>query len=312
MRVAFVNTLLRLLGEGRDIHVLTADIGYGILDPFRDHFPDRFTNVGVAEANMIGVAAGMAMRGTHVFCYSIAPFVIFRTLDQVRCDLCSQGLPVTLVSVGAGLSYGMEGMTHYAIEDLAITRALPGMNVFVPASPAETAILTEVAAERLGPSYLRLGAKQEPEVYPKGLSAKPGKVQMLREGKDAALIANGVMVRRALETATRLAEVGLSCAVFSLHTLKPLDTAGVLDIAKAFSVLVSLEEHSRINGMGSAIAELLVDEGVHVPLLRIGLPDEYPKRFGDADWLRDSAGLDPKDIAQSVLAFSRGEKQVKP
>jgi transketolase len=300
MRATFVETLIDITKKGHDVHLLTADLGFGLLDKFIEKFPDRFTNVGVSEANMIGVAAGMAIRGIRVFCYSIAPFIIFRTLDQIRSDLCSMNLPVTLVAAGGGLSYGMEGMTHYAIEDLAITRALPNMIVLVPADPIESRVLTAETVNFNSPCYLRLGGKVEPKVYKNGHLPTFGIIECLYNKGDLAIIANGTMVLRAEKAIELLKKENIFCRLYSLHTVKPIDIVGIKKIASTCKLIVTIEEHSIINGIGTAVAEVLFENSYHGKFVKLGLPDEYPKQLGSREWLRDYYKLDPKNIASTI------------
>jgi len=301
MRVTFVKTLLKLTEKGHDIHILTADLGFGLFENFINQFPNRFTNVGVAEANMIGVASGLAMRGKRIFCYSISPFVIFRVLDQIRVDLCSTNLPVTLVSAGGGVSYGREGMTHYAIEDLAVVRALPNMTVLAPADPTETEVLTESTININGPCYLRLGGKTEPIVYTNNKhSISFGKIECLSNKGDIAIIANGTMVLRAMKAVKLLRKEKIHCNLYSLHTIKPIDNEGIKKIASSCKLIVSIEEHTIINGIGTAIAEILLDFNYKGKFIKVGLPDEYPIKFGSRDWIRDYYCLTPKHISQTV------------
>ena len=194
MRTTFVNSFIQLIESGQNVHLLTADLGFKVFDPIRDRYPDRFTNVGVAEANMIGIAAGMAIRGITVFCYSIAPFVIFRTLDQIRADLCHMQLPVILVAAGGGLHYAMEGMTHHAIEDIAIARALPAMTVLAPGDPIECEVLMKEIINLKGPCYLRLGGNNNPLMYENSQRPKFGEISCLQPDGDVALIANVEML----------------------------------------------------------------------------------------------------------------------
>ncbi len=300
MRVTFVETLMEITEEGHDIHLLTADLGFGLFEKFVEKYPDRFTNVGVSEANMIGVAAGMALRGKRVFCYSIAPFIIFRSLDQIRSDLCSMNLPVTLIAAGGGVSYGMEGMTHYAIEDLAIARALPNMIVLVPADPVETKVLTRKATDFKSPCYLRLAGKEELIVYKNGKSPTFGKIECLNEEGDIAIIANGTMVLRAMKAVELLSKENIFCRLYSLHTVKPMDIGGIKKIAELCKLIVTIEEHSIINGIGTAVSEILFESGYHGKFLKLGFPDEYPKRLGSRDWIRDYYKLNPENIALVV------------
>ena len=300
MRTTTIKTLLELIDEGHDIHLLTADLGFGLLNPFMEDYPDRFTNMGVAEANMIGVAAGMAMRGKRVYCYSMVPFLIFRALDQIRSDLCSMYLPVTLIGVGGGLFYGLEGMTHHAIEDIAITRALPGLTLFAPGDPVECHALVKETVCLDGPCYLRLGGNNDPVVHNGNQTIVAGKMAAIREEGEAAIIANGAMLPRAKIAAAMLTEEGIHCRLYSLHTLKPLDEEMIRKIATECRCIVTVEEHSLINGIGTAVAEVLFDAHYRGNFKKLGLPDEYCKQLGDREWLRDNYNLRPGDIASAI------------
>ena len=300
MRVAVVSALIDLVRQGHDLHVLTADLGYNLLDPFACAFPDRFLNVGVCEGNMIGVASGMAMRGKRVYCYSIAPFSIFRPLDQIRVDLCAPNLPVTILSAGAGVAYGMEGMTHNAIEDLAIARALPNMTVMVPADPVEADMLVRATVSIGGPCYLRLAAKNEPVIYPDDIRPVFGKLTCLKKDGDIGIIANGIMAAQALVAAEHLRKAGINCRVYSIHTVKPIDKEAICSISSSCRCIVSVEEHSVINGCGSAIAEILLESRFEGNYLKLGIPDRFENIFGTASWLRGRFGLDAKGIAESI------------
>jgi transketolase len=300
MRDAFVNTFLQLAESGHNIHLLTADLGFKVFDPIHEKYPDRFTNVGVAEANMIGIAAGMAMRGMKVFCYSIAPFVIFRTLDQIRADLCHMQLPVILVAGGGGLHYAMEGMTHHAIEDIAITRALPGLTVLAPGDPLECEVLMKGAIELEGPSYFRLGGNDNPVVYENSQRPKFGEISCLQPEGDIAIIANGEMLLRAKKAIELLKEEGVMCRLYSIHTLKPIDNHTIETIARECDCIVTLEEHNIINGIGTAVAETLFSFGYRGKFHKFGIPDEYAKELGDKEWLRDHYGLGHERVAFEI------------
>lgn len=300
MRTTTVKTLLELIAKGHDIHLLTADLGFGLFNPFMENYPDRFTNMGVAEANMIGIAAGMAMRGKRVYCYSMVPFLIFRTLDQIRSDLCGMHLPVTLIGVGGGLFYGLEGMTHHAIEDIAIARALPGLTLFAPGDPLECRSLVEETVRLDGPCYLRLGGNNDPVVHNGNQAIVAGKMAAIHEEGEAAIIANGAMLPRAKNAVEMLSEEGIHCRLYSLHTLKPLDEEMIRNIATECRCIVTVEEHSLINGIGTAVSEVLFDAHYRGNFKKLGLPDEYCKQLGDREWLRDNYNLRPGDIASAV------------
>jgi transketolase len=300
MRTAFVNTFIELVELGYDVHLLTADLGFRIFDPIRDKYPNRFTNVGVAEANMIGVAAGMAIRGVRVFCYSIAPFIIFRALEQIRTDLCHMSLPVVLVAAGSGLSYAWEGMTHHAIEDIAIARALPGLNVLAPGDPLECQVLVKASINLNGPCYLRLGSNNSPMVHKAGQRPIYGEISCLQSEGDIAVIANGEILPRAVKVVTLLKKEGISCRLYSIHTLKPIDYTTINIIAKQCSCIVTLEDHSVINGIGTAITEILFESGYRGKFKKFGIPDEYATALGDREWLRDHYGLAHQDVVAAI------------
>jgi transketolase len=300
MRTAFVNSFIQLAECGHNIHLLTADLGFMVFDPIRDKYPDRFTNVGVAEANMIGVAAGMAMRGIRVFCYSISPFVIFRTLDQIRADLCHMQLPVTLVAAGGGLHYAREGMTHHAIEDIAIARALPGLTVLAPGDPLECEVLMKGAINLEGPCYLRLGGNDNPLVYENSQRPRFGEISCLQPDGNVAIIANGEMLIRAKKAMELLKKEGIICRLYSIHTLKPIDNLTIEKIARECSCIVTVEEHNVINGIGTAIIEILFSCGYKGKFQKFGIPDEYAKELGEKEWLRDHYGLGHERIAFEI------------
>ena len=300
MRTAFVNSFLQLAECGHNIHLLTADLGFKLFDPIREKYPERFTNVGVAEANMVGIAAGMAMQGFRVFCYSIAPFIIFRALDQIRADICHMKLPVTLLAAGSGLFYGYEGMTHHAIEDIAIARALPNMTVLAPGDPLECEVLVKAAINLDGPCYLRLGGNDSPLVYENLQRPKFGEISCLQPNGNVAIIANGEMLLRAKKAIELLKKDGILCRFYSIHTLKPIDHLTIEKIARECNCIITLEEHSVINGIGTAITEILFSCGYRGKFKKFGIPDEYAKELGDKEWLRDHYGLGHESIVFEV------------
>ncbi|NLO91547.1 MAG: hypothetical protein GX410_06100 [Elusimicrobia bacterium] len=300
MRSTFFKTFFELADKGANIHLLTADLGFGVLTPYLDKGSQHVTNVGVAEQNMIGLGAGMAMRGVRPYCYSMVPFLLMRTLDQIRADICATKLPVTLVGVGAGLAYGPEGMTHHAIEDIAITRTLPNLTIFSPGDPQECAFAVEESFKINGPVYLRIGANMDPALHPACCGLKTGKLAKMRDGSKAAVIATGTMLARAHAAVDALAKEGIECALYSAHTLKPLDKNGIAEISLKHKLILSVEEHSLINGLGSAVADILLEAGYKGRFLKIGLPDEYASRLGTRDWLRDHYGLSAGHIGATL------------
>lgn len=297
MRTAFARALHELMAQDPRIWLLTADLGFSVLEPFAREFSDRFVNVGVAEQNMTGVAAGLAHSGKIVFTYSIANFPSLRCLEQIRNDVVYHELDVKIVSVGGGYAYGAAGYSHHGLEDLAVMRALPGMTVLAPADPHETEALTRALVRRRGPAYLRLGKAGEPCVHERTPDVHIGRAIELRRGSDVTLISTGGMLRRTLDVATRLERDGYSVGVLSMHTVKPLDRAAVELAARETRCIVTVEEHSITGGLGSAVAEVLASmRAPRARLERFGVPDELSSRIGSQEYLLAACG----DLAERV------------
>jgi transketolase len=301
MRNAFFRELTDLAARDDRIYLLVADLGFGVVEPFVQKFPERFLNMGVAEQNMTGVAAGIALTGKVVFTYSIANFPTLRCLEQVRNDVCYHKANVKIVSVGGGFSYGALGMSHHATEDLAILRALPEMTVIAPGDPFEAEEATRAAAEHDGPCYLRLGRAGEPLVHSLKVDFRIGKAVRVREGDALTLISTGAMLRAAVDVADGLAARGIPVRVLSMHTLKPLDTEAVLAAAQETGAIVTIEEHSVSGGLGGAVAECLAESGeLRVPFKRLGIPASFSAPPGTQEYLREQCGLSPKSILRSL------------
>jgi transketolase len=294
MRDAFVEALTELTGEDPSVVLVTGDLGFGVLTDYAERFPDNFVNAGVAEQNMTALACGMALEGARAYTYSIANFPTLRCLEQLRNDVCYHGAAVTVVAVGGGFSYGPLGMSHFATEDLAIMRAIPGMAVVAPSDPWMAYELARQLYRAGGPAYLRLDKGKA------GLPPGPvelGKVRMVREGEDGVIFVTGGVLAEALAATDILAEEGISVAVVDVHTLKPFDESGVRRAAQGRPVVVTLEEHNVVGGLGSAVAEALLEGGVAPrKFQRIGLADCFPEVVGDQDYLRRTHGLDRNAI----------------
>lgn len=298
MRGAFIQTLCELAAEDERIWLLTGDLGFSVLEPFIAQFPDRYLNVGVAEQNMTGIAAGLANCGKTVFTYSIANFPTLRCLEQIRNDVCYHKGNVKVVAVGGGFSYGAQGYTHHGIEDLAILRTLPGLTVVAPGDPVETRLATRALAAMNGPAYLRLGKAGEPLVHQAEPQFVLGRALRLREGKDVTLISTGGMLKKTLETANQLAQEGLDVGVLSMHTVKPLDVEAVRQAALHTRAIVTVEEHTLTGGLGSAVAEVLAEMPVRARLGRYAVPDCVHDEIGSQTYMMQLAG----DLRQKILA----------
>jgi transketolase len=302
MRTTFLETLSELAERDARIWLVTGDLGYSVLEPFAARFPDRYLNVGVAEQNMTGVAAGLARCGKIPFTYSIANFPTLRCLEQIRNDVCYHEADVKVVAVGGGLAYGPQGYTHHGLEDLGIMRMMPGMTVVAPADPVETRLATRAIAAHPGPCYLRLGKAKEPVVHTSEPDFRLGRAIPVRPGRDVTLISTGGLLKAAVEAAGRLAAEGIDAAVLSMPTLKPLDAEAILRAASATGHILTLEEHSITGGLGSAVAEVLAEAGEAVRFRRYGVPGRIYHEIGSQAYLlRRLAG----DLDEAVRALLR-------
>ena len=301
MRTAFIRALTDLAGQDRRITLVTGDMGFGVVEKFAQAYPEQFVNAGVAEQNMTGVAVGMALTGRIAFTYSIGNFPTLRCVEQIRNDVCYHVANVKVVTVGGGFAYGGLGISHHATEDLAIMRALPNMVVVAPGDPIEADAATRAVALRPGPSYLRLGRAGERAVHAAPLRFELGKAIIVREGGDLTLISTGGMLERAVRVADQLEADGIRVRVVSMHTLKPLDTDAVVRAAQETAAVVTLEEHSAIGGLGSAVAEVLAE--AQIPRLRfrrLALPSAFASTVGSQDYLRDAYGLSEQAIRSAL------------
>jgi transketolase len=304
VRSTFFNTLLELAGEDDRIHLVVGDLGFGAVEPFARRFGDRFLNVGVAEQNMTGVAAGLALYGKVVFTYSIGNFSTLRCLEQIRNDVCYPQADVKIVSVGGGFAYGALGMTHHTTEDLAIMRALPGMFVVAPGDPFEVEQATRAVAAQPGPCYLRLGRVGEPRIHGSEAVFKLGKAIRVREGRALTIISTGGLLETGLQAAEQLSAVGIDARVVSMHTLKPIDEAEVLCAAAETGAIATLEEHSVIGGLGSAVAEILAESAdARGRLKRFGVPSTFAATVGSQQYLRAVYGLSPAAVFKSLRSW---------
>jgi len=300
MKQVFVNTLLELATEDETIWLVTGDLGFGVLTPFWERFPGRFVNAGIAEQAMMGMATGLALEGKTVFVYSIANFSSLRCLEQIRNDCAFHNANVKIVSVGAGFTYGSMGMSHHGTEDAAVLRAIPGVTLVTPCDPLEAAAATRAVAAIPGTCYLRLGRGGEPALHQSPPDLQPGKALRLCEGERIAIFAAGAVATEALKARTLLAEKGLTPAVYSVPFLKPMDAGFIRRIAREYALLVTVEEHTTLGGLGGAVAEILAEiHGPRAQLLRIGTGENH-SIVGSQVYLREQHGLYAKHIGQRI------------
>jgi transketolase len=301
MRDEFVGRLTQMAERDARIMLVTGDLGFGVLTEFARRFPRQFINAGVAEQNMTSLAAGLALEGYIVFTYSIANFAFMRCLEQIRNDAAYHRANVNVVAVGGGFSYGQLGVSHHATEDLSIMRAIPELTVMCPGDAWEAAEAAEAVAYRAGASYIRLDRSSAERIEQPGELFELGKARTIRAGTDATLLSAGGMLSIAREAAAQLALAGIQCQVTSVHTLVPFDESAILEAARRTGGIVTLEEHTVEGGLGSAVAERLLERGCMPGFFhRIGLRGDFPSVVGSQAYLRLLYGLDAHSVAVTV------------
>jgi transketolase len=312
LRDTFVRALMEIALQDKRIMLITADLGFGVLTPFAETFPDQYLNVGVAEQNMTGVATGLALEGKIVFTYSIGNFPTLRCLEQIRNDVCYHNANVKIVCIGGGFCYGPLGISHHATEDLTIMRVLPHMKVMAPGDLTETGLVTQMAYETAGPCYLRLGRGGEAKIHQNFLSVSLGQgIPLFPEGEVALLSTGGILMDAVMARET-LVDQGVSASLHSLPFLQPLDHGLIEILAQTSRLMVTVEEHSIIGGLGGAVAEALAElPGPKPPLVRIGLREGFSNEVGDQQYLRETYGLSHGAIVRRVKEALLRKKKAK-
>jgi len=301
MQSSFMGSLMELSGEHEKIMYLTADSGEGGLDlMYRRNFPERAFNFGIAEENMVAAAAGMALCGKIPFVYTAAPFLVYRSLEFIRDDLCLQNVPVKLFGSGSGMSVSSLGPTHHTTEDIAILRSLPNLTILSPASPKQAYESAKIAYEINGPVYVRLGMNKEKEYFADDYSVPETGFEILRKGRDAGIVVTGAILEEVMDAAEMLSDEGIEVSVANVFSIKPFDTNGFLQFASGVDRLYSVEEHNVIGGLGSILTDILLSEGYSIPVTKIGLKDMFTKGYGTVDIIRKENGLDAISIAEHV------------
>ena len=299
---AFTMALPDIAAERKDVMVLTADwrLGTG-LERFMEAYPEQFLDIGIAEQNMIGIAAGLAKEGNCVFATTHAAFITMRSFEQIRNNLGVMGFNVKVIGFSAGVGMGTAGVCHHSIEDLALMRVIPNLQVISPADGLETIKVIQAVSKRKEPTYIRLtGTLNCPIVYKEDYEFRIGKGNVLRQGENIAIIAVGTLVAEALKAAEELNEEGIDPTVVDMHTIKPLDYELIENLAKNHSVIFTLEEHSVVGGLGGAIAEKLAELGVGTKLIRVGFRDSYYV-LGDYAYILKQNKLDAEGLKEIVL-----------
>ena len=305
MRDTVIRTLIEEAKKNKDIELITGDLGFGVLKPFYEQLPNQFTNAGIAEQSMTGIAAGMALSGKTVFTYSIGNFPTLRCVEQIRNDCAYMKANVKIICVGGGFVYGSLGMSHQATDDIAIIRALPDVTVVCPGDPTEAAEAVKAIINTKGTVYLRLGRGGEKKIHESIDSFQIGKAIKLKEpkaesGKKIALFSTGAILEEAVEAAQMLEDEGIGVEQYSFHTVKPIDKEVIEKCAKNHDYIVTVEEHNVIGGFASAVSEVLSETDEKVKLIKIGIPDEYCTAVGNQNYLRSLYGMRAEQIAKKV------------
>ena len=306
MRQAFYNKLEEIAAKDKDVYILTGNLGFKFFDSIRKNCPDQFIDVGVAEANMVGISSGLALSGKNVYCYSIIPFLTMRAYEQIRVDVAYHNLNVKLVGMGAGFTYGFEGFTHFGIEDMALMRAMPNMHVVVPDTIENAVQVAQLSYSYPYPLYIRLGRAGIRNPKGKNYDLKIGKGLILHEGMDVAIFAIGNMVAPALQAIDILKGSGISSTLINMHTLKPLDVELIRQCVASHKAIFSIEEHSIIGGLGSAVSEVLAECSYGGIFRRIGIPEVLDNKIiGTADYLWECYGLTADKISKIIIEIMK-------
>lgn len=304
MRDIVIHKLIDLGKKDKDIELITGDLGFGVLKPFWETLPDQFVNAGIAEQNMTGAAAGMALEGKKVFTYSIGNFPTLRCLEQIRNDCAYHNANVNIICVGGGYVYGSLGMSHHATEDIAILRALPDVTVICPGDPIEAALATEKIANTVGTCYLRLGRGGEKVINTSIKEFEIGKAYKIRDAKDlnkkVAVFSTGAILEETDKACDMLEEQGIAVEQYSFPSVKPIDKEVIEDCSKRFDHIFTVEEHNIVGGFGGAVAEVMAECADKAKLHRIGIDDFYCIKVGSQAYLREQVGIDAKGICSKV------------
>ena len=302
MRDTYLKMLYELAKKNPDVVSLVSDNGLIVYDDFRRDFPDRYYNFGIAEANMVGAAAGMASCGKIPFAYTISAFIAYRAYEFLRDDVCFQNQNVKLIGIGSGLTYSTLGPSHHTTEDIALLRSLPNLVVFSPATRKEVKWMMEEAYRIKGPVYIRLGNNRE-EYYKEEDEFSIGKPKVIKEGKDVTVMVTGTIINEVMKAAELLKNDGIDVRVVSVHTLKPIDAQTVRELLEKTERLITVEEHNTIGGLYSGIAEIMADQNMRVPSLKIGLNDVFAEGYGAIEYVRSANGIGAREIYNKIEVF---------
>lgn len=305
IRDAFFDELYNIAKEDPQVVFLTADMSAFSLVRFAKDLSSQYINMGIAEQNMISVAAGLSLGGKTVFVYGITPFVTMRCYEQIKVDLCCMNLPVTIIGSGTGYTYYSDGPTHHATHDIAVMRALPEMTILNPSDPTITSAFARMAYSSPGPKYVRIDKGKLPSIYDEKDNNFSDGLALIRTGSDLTMISSGIMVHHVLKVADELSTHSVSAGVIDLYRIAPVNVKLLLKLVEQSKRIVTIEENSITGGIGSIVSEILADNGKMVPLKRIAIRDEHCFEYGDREWMHSIYGLDADSITKNILQWLR-------
>ncbi|HGH5977911.1 TPA: transketolase C-terminal domain-containing protein [Kluyvera georgiana] len=304
LATVMVNAFIDAVDRGVDLVPVVADsTSTAKIAPFMQKFPGRLVNVGIAEQTLVGAAAGLALGGKIAVTCNAAPFLISRANEQIKVDICYNNTNVKLFGLNSGASYGPLASTHHSIDDIAVLRGFGNIEIYAPSSPQECRQIIDYALDHVGPVYIRLDGKALPELHDEGYQFTPGKIDVLRQGKDVALVAMGSTVHEIVSAAAELAQRGIEATVISVPSIRPCDTAQLLSLLKPHRAVVSVEEHNINGGVGSLVAEVLAEAGCAIPLRRLGIADGKYALAGDRAATRAYHEIDTAGVVKHAVAL---------
>lgn len=304
MRDSFFDGLYEIAKNDKNVFLISADMGAPSLDKFRRDLKEQFINVGIAEENMVLVAAGLSLCGKKAYIYAIMPFVTSRCYEMLKVDLSLMNIPVTAIGVGAGFGYDDSGPTHHCTEDITIMRALPNFYIFSPSDSLMAYKLSEITYKLKSPSYVRLDRKILPLIYDENENFSDG-LSVLKEGRDFFIIGTGNMTHRAIEVSEELGKYGIDAGVIDLYRIKPINSELLIEKVKKVKGIITIEEHLLSGGMGSAVLEVLMDNGVNLPVKRFGVKDRYLYAYGGRENIQRICGIDKESIVKGIVEWSK-------
>lgn len=291
MRATFINTLIEMAEKDERVFLVTADMGFSVLEPFVERFPNRFLNSGITEQASVSMSAGLALSGYKVFCYSITPFITMRCYEQVRLDVAYMNTDVKIIGVGAGFEYGVAGATHHAIEDISMMRSLPNMQVLCPGDNYEAEQLMKEMLNNDKPAYIRIGRNKEKFYYDKEPKIKLGEASIVKSGSKIAILTTSNSLSIGKDWCKQLNQRGQDPSLISFHTIKPFDSQMVKKLVDEEFEIYTIEENNIIGGLGSSVAEVIAEYGKAVKFKRIGIPDAFTHKIGNQEYHRNQYGF---------------------